>query len=518
MLIYLAIAGVVALLFMRLPASFIPQEDQGYMIVNVQLPPGATVNRTVEAMKQVEAFVLKQPEVQSMVGVLGFSFSGQGQNAGLAFVTLKPWDERAGAQHTAQALAGRAFGALMGVRDAFIFPLSPPPIPELGTASGFALRLQDRGGLGHDALLAARNQLLGLAAQSGVVGGVRPDGLEDAAQLRLEIDRDKASALGVGFDAINAAISTTFGSAYINDFPNAGRLQRVIVQADAAARMQPEDLLRVNAVNARGQPVPLSAFATTHWVTGPVQTIRYNGYPTMRIAGDAAPGRSTGEAMAEMERLAAQLPAGFAYEWTGLSREEKLAGATAAILVGFSLLAVFLCLAALYESWSIPFAVLLVVPLGVLGVVSATSLFGMSNDVYFKVGLITIIGLSAKNAVLIIEFAKTLQAQGKSAVDAVIEAAHLRFRPILMTSMAFVLGVLPLAIATGAGSASQRAIGTGVMGGMISATALAVFFVPVFFVVVRRWFKGSERQRRIYAHEIEAADAAPAAPAKGRTE
>ena len=518
MLIYLAIAGVVALLFMRLPASFIPQEDQGYMIVNVQLPPGATVNRTVEAMKQVEAFVLKQPEVQSMVGVLGFSFSGQGQNAGLAFVTLKPWDERAGAQHTAQALAGRAFGALMGVRDAFILPLSPPPIPELGTASGFALRLQDRGGLGHDALLAARNQLLGLAAQSGVVGGVRPDGLEDAAQLRLEIDRDKASALGVGFDAINAAISTTFGSAYINDFPNAGRLQRVIVQADAAARMQPEDLLRVNAVNARGQPVPLSAFATTHWVTGPVQTIRYNGYPTMRIAGDAAPGRSTGEAMAEMERLAAQLPAGFAYEWTGLSREEKLAGATAAILVGFSLLAVFLCLAALYESWSIPFAVLLVVPLGVLGVVSATSLFGMSNDVYFKVGLITIIGLSAKNAVLIIEFAKTLQAQGKSAVDAVIEAAHLRFRPILMTSMAFVLGVLPLAIATGAGSASQRAIGTGVMGGMISATALAVFFVPVFFVVVRRWFKGSERQRRIYAHEIEAADAAPAAPAKGRTE
>ena len=518
MLVYLAIGGVVALLFMRLPASFIPQEDQGYMIVNVQLPPGATVNRTVEAMKQVEAFVLKQPEVQSMVGVLGFSFSGQGQNAGLAFVTLKPWDERKGAQHTAQALAGRAFGALMGVRDAFIFPLSPPPIPELGTASGFALRLQDRGGLGHDALLAARNQLLGLAAQSQVVTGVRPDGLEDAAQLRLEIDRDKASALGVGFDAINAAISTTFGSAYINDFPSAGRLQRVIVQADAAARMQPEDLLRVNAVNARGQPVPLSAFATTHWVTGPVQTIRYNGYPTMRIAGDAAPGRSTGEAMAEMERLAAQLPAGFAYEWTGLSREEKLAGATAAILVGFSLLAVFLCLAALYESWSIPFAVLLVVPLGVLGVVAATSLFGMSNDVYFKVGLITIIGLSAKNAVLIIEFAKTLQAQGKSAVDAVIEAAHLRFRPILMTSMAFMLGVLPLAVATGAGSASQRAIGTGVLGGMISATALAVFFVPVFFVVVRRWFKGSERQRRIYAHEIDAADAAPAAPATGRTE
>ncbi len=512
MFIYLAIAGVVALLFARLPASFIPQEDQGYVIVNVQLPPGATVNRTVEAMKQVEGFMLKQPEVQGMVGVLGFSFSGQGQNAGLAFVTLKPWDERKGAGHTAQALAGRAFGALMGVRDAFIFPLSPPPIPELGTASGFAFRLQDRGGLGHEALLAARNQLLGMAAQSQVVTGVRPDGLEDAAQLRLDIDRAKAAALGVSFDAINAAISTTFGSAYVNDFPNAGRLQRVVVQADAAARMQPEDLLRVNAVNARGQPVPLSAFATTQWVTGPVQTIRYNGYPTMRIAGDAAPGRSTGEAMAEMERLAAQLPPGFAYEWTGLSREEKLAGATAFILLGFSLLAVFLCLAALYESWSIPFSVILVVPLGVLGVVGAANLFGLPNDVYFKVGLITIIGLSAKNAVLIIEFAKDLQAQGRSAIDAVIEAAHLRFRPILMTSMAFMLGVLPLAIATGAGSASQRAIGTGVLGGMVTATALAVFFVPVFFVVVRRWFKGSERQRRMYAHEVEADDAASPPP------
>jgi multidrug efflux pump len=465
-------------------------------------------------MQQVEGYILKQPEVQSMVGVLGFSFSGQGQNAGLAFVTLKDWDERKGAEHKAQAVAGRAFGALMGVRDAFIFPLSPPPIPELGNASGFAFRLQDRGGNGHAALLAARNQLLGLAAQSKIVSGVRPDGLEDASQLQIDIDRDKANALGVGFDSINATISTALGSSYVNDFPNAGRLQRVVVQADAPARMQPDDLLRLNALNTKGQPVPLSAFATTRWVSGPVQTIRYNGYPTMRLAGDAAAGRSTGEAMNEMERLAGQLPPGFAFEWTGQSREEKLSGSTAFILLGFSLLAVFLCLAALYESWSIPLSVILVVPLGVLGVVLAATFRGLENDIYFKVGLITVIGLSAKNAVLIIEFAKDLHAQGKGVVESVLEAAHLRFRPILMTSMAFILGVLPLVVASGAGSASQRAIGTGVMGGMFTATLLAVFFVPVFFVVVRRIFKGSERQRRMYAHELNGSPA-PAAPAAG---
>ena len=517
MVIYLVIAAALGFLFTRLPSAFLPAEDQGTMLVNVQLPPGATVNRTREVMAQVEQFMLKQPEVQGMVSVLGFSFSGQGQNAALGFITLKDWDERKGDNQSAQALARRAFGGLAGIRDAIIFPLSPPPIPELGQASGFTLRLQDRGGNGRAALVAARNQLLGLAAQSKVVSGVRPDGLEDAAQLQLDIDRDKAASLGVPFDAINATISTALGSSYVNDFPNAGRLQRVIVQADAPSRMQPEDLLRLNAVNTRGQPVPLSAFASTRWITGPMQTIRYNGYPAMRISGDAAPGRSTGDALAEMERLVAQLPPGFGYEWTGQSREEKLSGSTALILVVFSMLAVFLCLAALYESWTIPVAVLLVVPLGVLGVVLATQFRGFSNDVYFKVGLITIIGLSAKNAVLIIEFAKDLQARGKSALDAVLEAAHLRFRPILMTSLAFILGVLPLAIASGAGSASQRAIGTGVMGGMLSATLLSVLFVPVFFVVVRTLFHGSERQRRLYAHqevedEASAPAAAPAAP------
>ena len=353
LLIYAVIIGAVAWVYMRLPTSFLPAEDQGNIIVNVQLPPGATQERTRAVIEQVEGFILKQPEVESMVGVLGFSFSGQGQNAALAFVTLKSWDQRPNPENSAQALAGRAFGALMGIRDAFIFPLSPPPIPELGFASGFNFRLQDRSGAGHDALIAARNQLLGMVAKNKVLAQVRPDGLEDAPQLQVDIDRDKAAALGVDFGTISATIGTALGSAYVNDFPSAGRLQRVVVQADAPARMQPEDLLRLTAANAKGQPVPLSAFASTRWVTGAMQTVRYNGYPAVRIGGSAAPGYSTGDAMAEMERLASQLPAGFGYEWTGISREEKLAGNQALILYGFAILAVFLCLAALYESWSI---------------------------------------------------------------------------------------------------------------------------------------------------------------------
>ncbi|MBK7613316.1 MAG: efflux RND transporter permease subunit [Burkholderiales bacterium] len=491
LVIYAAILAAVALMYQKLPTSFLPNEDQGYLVVNVQLPPGAALERTDAVIKKVEGFFMAQPEVDKIVSVLGFSFSGAGQNAALAFVPLKPWDERKGPEHSAQALAGRAFGAMMGgVRDGFIFPLSPPPIPELGTATGFNFRLQDRGGNGHVALLNARNQLLGMASQSKILQGVRPDGLEDAPQLQLDIDREKAAALGVGYDSISAMLSTALGSAYVNDFPNAGRLQRVVVQAEPAARMQPEDVLKLFVANNKGQQVPLSAFASTRWVTGPIQTVRYNGYPAMKIAGDVAPGHSTGDAMAEMEKLAGQLPPGFGFEWTGQSREEKLSGSQATILLAFSMLAVFLCLSALYESWSIPVAVLLVVPLGVLGSLAGVWMRGMPNDVYFKVGLITIIGLSAKNAILIIEFAKDLQAEGKGLIEATLEACHLRFRPILMTSFAFILGVLPLAIATGAGSASQRAIGTGVMGGMITATVLAVLLVPVFFVVIRRWFPG----------------------------
>ncbi len=505
LIIYVAIIAAVGVMYVRLPTSFLPGEDQGTMLVNVQLPPGATIERTQRVMEQVEAFILKQPEVQSMVGILGFSFSGQGQNAGLAFVTLKDWADRPGPENSAQALAGRSFGALMGIRDAFIFPLSPPPIPELGNASGFTFRLQDRGGKGHDALIAARNQLLGMASKSKVLTQVRPDGLEDAPQLQIDIDRDKANALGVSFDAINSTISTALGSTYINDFPNQGRLQRVVVQADAPARMQPEDILKLTASNGRGVPVPLASFASTRWIKGAMQTVRYNGYPAMRIGGAAAPGFSSGDAMTEMENLAKQLPEGFAFEWTGQSREEKLAGSQAMVLYGFAILAVFLCLAALYESWSIPLAVILIVPMGVLGVLLATVLRGYANDVYFQVGLITIIGLSAKNAILIIEFAKDLQAQGKGVVEAALAAVHMRFRPILMTSMAFMLGVLPLAIASGAGSASQRAIGTGVIGGSLIGTILAVFFVPIFFVIVRGIFKGSERQHQFdaeHGHQI----------------
>ncbi|MEB0060088.1 efflux RND transporter permease subunit [Variovorax sp. LG9.2] len=499
LVIYVAIVAAVIVVFRGLPTSFLPQEDQGNIIVNVQLPPGATQDRTLDVMKQVEGYILKQPEVQSMVGVLGFSFSGQGQNAGLAFVTLKDWDQRKEAGQSADALAGRAFGALSKIRDAFIYPLSPPPIPELGNASGFTFRLQDRSGAGHEALINARNQMLGMASQNKLLSQVRPDGLEDAPQLQIDIDRDKASALGVSFDAINTTLSTALGSSYINDFPNRGRLQRVVVQADAPARMQPQDLLKLNASNAQGNPVPLSTFATTRWVNGAQQTVRYNGYPAVRISGSAAPGSSSGAAMEEMEKMAAKLPPGFGYEWTGQSREEKLAGSQAIVLYGFAILAVFLCLAALYESWSIPLAVILVVPCGVLGVLLATMFRSYSNDVYFQVGLITIIGLSAKNAILIIEFAKDLQAQGKGVVESALAAAHLRFRPIIMTSLAFGLGVLPLFLATGAGSASQRAIGTGVLGGMITGTGLAVFFVPLFFVLVRGFFKGSKRQQELQA-------------------
>jgi multidrug efflux pump len=500
MVVFVLLVGVVGLMFTRLPNSFLPNEDQGYVIANIQLPPGATAERTNVVLHAMEEYVMKQPEVANIVAVTGFSFSGQGQNMGLAFIPLKPWSERKGDGHDAQSFAGRVTMHMGALRDSFIFVVSPPPIPELGTGTGFSFRLQDRGGNGHAALLAARNQLLGMAMQSKVLTGMRPEGLEDAPQLKLNIDRDKAQALGVTFAAINTALSTSLGSSYINDFPNAGRLQRVVVQADAPQRMQPEDLLRINALNSQGKPVPLSAFASTSWVTGPMQTNRYNGYPAMKLTGDAAPGHSTGEALDEMQRLAAQLPPGFAYEWTGQSREELLAGSTVFILIGFALLAVFLSLAALYESWSIPVAVLLVVPLGVLGSLLAASMRGLSNDVYFKVGLITIIGLAAKNAILIVEFAKDLQAEGKSPFEAALEAAHLRFRPIIMTSLAFILGVLPLVVASGAGSASQRAIGTGVMGGMITATALGVIFVPVFFVVIRSFFKGSKRQNNINSH------------------
>ncbi len=510
MIVYGLIVVVVGLMYVRLPSSFLPAEDQGYLITNVQLPPGASANRTVSVIEKIEEYYKKESAVARIVAVSGFSFSGSGQNAGLVFTPLKDWSER-DAKQEALAVAGRAFGALSQIKDAIIFPVNPPPIRELGNATGFTFRLQDRAGLGHDALLAARNQLLGLAAQSKVLSGVRPEGLEDAPQLQVEIDRDKANALGLSFADINTTLSASLGSAYVNDFPNQGRQQRVVVQADAPQRVAPEDLQKLYVRSAQGSMVPFAAFASSRWISGPVQLARYNGYPAMKLSGDAAPGRSTGEALNEMERLAGQLPTGFGFEWTGQSFEEKTSGSQAPALFALSLLAVFLVLAALYESTTIPLSVLLVVPLGILGALLGASIRGLPNDVYFKVGLIAIIGLSAKNAILIIEFAKDLQAEGMGLVEATLEAVHLRFRPIIMTSLAFILGVLPLVIATGAGSASQRAIGTGVMGGMITATVLAVFLVPVFFVAVRSLFGSRKKQEKRDLDKRDADDAASTA-------
>ncbi len=503
MVIYGVIIAAVAWMASHLPTSFLPAEDQGYLLANVQLPPGASTSRTLGVMEQAEEYFKKQPGVQAVVSVLGYSFSGNGQNGGLLFVPLKDWKERTTPEVSSEGIAQKALSLMATIRDAIVFTVNPPAIRELGNATGFSLRLQDRANLGHDALLAARNQLLGLMSKSAVIKSARPEGMEDSPQLRLDIDRDKANALGLSLAEINATLSGTFGSTYVNDFPNLGRQQRVIVQAVPEKRLMPEDLDKVFVRNGRGEMVPMSAFASSRWVNGPVQLVRFNGYPAMKIQGDAAPGKSSGDALVEVERLMAELPQGIGYEWAGQSLEEKAAGSTATLLFALALLAVFLVLAALYESTSIPVSVLLVVPLGVLGAVAFTMFRGMPNDVYFKVGLIAIIGLSAKNAILIVEFAKDLQANGMDLIKATLTAVRLRFRPIIMTSLAFILGVLPLVIASGAGSASQRAIGTGVMGGMITATVLAVFFVPVFFVVVRRIFKGSERQRRLYAAHIE---------------
>ena len=508
MVIYVLIVVAVGLLFTRLPSSFLPEEDQGYFLSVIMLPTGATQERTLKVLGQLENYyVEKETNVDTVVTVAGFSFFGRGQNGGIAFATLKPWEERTTPDSHVSSVVGRAFGYFMSVKDAIIFPLNPPPIPELGNSSGFDFRLQDRSGLGHEKLVEARNMMLGLASQSKVVVGLRPEGQEDAPQLQVDVDREKARALGLQMTDINTTLGVMFGSSYVNDFVRAGRVQKVLVQGDAPERMLPEDILALRVRNSSGTMVPFSTFATAKWVMGSPRLERYNGFPSVKLAGNAAPGLSTGDAMAEMEALFAKLPPGFGYEWSGQSYEERISGAQAPALYALSILVVFLVLAALYESWSIPFSVIMVVPLGVLGAVLGVTLRGMPDDVYFKVGLIAVVGLSAKNAILIIEFAKDLQAQGKGLIEATLEAVHLRFRPILMTSLAFILGVLPLVMASGAGSASQRAIGTGVMGGMITATVLAVFFVPVFFVVVRSLFKGSERQRRLHAHETD--DEAP---------
>ncbi|WP_293931635.1 efflux RND transporter permease subunit [Iodobacter sp.] len=475
-------------LMSRLPTSFLPDEDQGYFISVVQLPAGATRERTLEIVEQIESHFVKQPEVDRVIAIVGFSFFGRGQNAALAFVTLKDWKDRPKPDDQVAAVVQRANMMLFRIKQAFSFATNVPPIPELASVGGFDFRLQDRAGLGRDRLYEARNMLLGMAAQNKALAGVRPDGQEPGQQLLLDVNKEKASQLGIDMTELNNTLAISLGSAYVNDFVREGRILRVLMQATPESRLSPDDLLKLQLKTRAGNLVPLSEIAVAKWQAGASALDRYNGLPAFKISGGPAPGKSSGEAMDAMEAMAKQLPAGVGFEWSGTSFEERLSGSQAPFLFGLSILIVFLCLAALYESWSIPFAVLWVVPLGIFGAVAAMTLRGLPDDVYFKVGLIAIIGLSAKNAILIIEFARDLQRQGMSVVDATMEACRLRFRPILMTSFAFIAGVLPLAMSTGAGAASRRAIGTGVMGGMITATVFAVFLVPVFFVVVRRFF------------------------------
>ncbi|HHJ4383032.1 TPA: efflux RND transporter permease subunit [Citrobacter freundii] len=492
LVVYLIIVIGMAVLFMRLPTSFLPEEDQGVFMTMIQLPAGATQERTQKVLDQVTQYYLtnEKANVESVFTVNGFSFSGQGQNSGLAFVSLKPWDERSGEENSVEAVIARATRAFSQIRDGLVFPFNMPAIVELGTATGFDFELIDQGGLGHTALTQARNQLLGMVAKHpDLLVRVRPNGLEDTPQFKLDVDQEKAQALGVSLSDIKETISASLGGYYVNDFIDRGRVKKVYVQGDAKYRMLPADINNLYIRSSNGEMVPFSAFSASHWIYGSPRLERYNGMPSMEILGEAAPGRSTGEAMALMESLAEKLPNGIGHDWTGMSYQERLSGNQAPALYAISLIVVFLCLAALYESWSIPFSVMLVVPLGVVGALLAASLRGMNNDVYFQVGLLTTIGLSAKNAILIVEFAKDLMdKEGKGLIEATLEASRMRLRPILMTSLAFILGVMPLVISHGAGSGAQNAVGTGVMGGMLTATLLAIFFVPVFFVVVRRRF------------------------------
>ncbi|OBP08263.1 efflux RND transporter permease subunit, partial [Pseudomonas sp. EGD-AKN5] len=492
LLLYVVIVIGMAWLFTRIPTSFLPDEDQGVLFAQVQTPPGSTAERTQKVVDHMREYLLDKEgqAVSSVFTVTGFNFAGRGQSSGMAFIMMKPWEERPGSENSVFAVAQRAQQYFFSIKDAMVFAFAPPAVLELGNATGFDIYLQDQAGVGHDALMQARNQFLQLAAQNPVLQRVRPNGLNDEPQYQLLIDDEKASALGISLADINSTISIAWGSKYINDFIDRGRVKKVYAQGEPGARMSPEDLAKWYVRNSSGEMVPFTAFATGKWAYGSPKLARYNGVPAMEILGEPAPGRSTGEAMAAVEEIVQQLPKGIGYSWTGLSYEERLAGSQTTSLFVLSAIVVFLCLAALYESWSIPFSVMLVVPLGIIGALLATSMRGLSNDVFFKVGLLTTIGLSAKNAILIVEFAKELhEREGKHIVDAAIEACRMRLRPIVMTSLAFILGVVPLAISSGAGSGSQHAIGTGVIGGMVTATVLAIFWVPLFYVVVSTLFK-----------------------------
>ncbi|MGV8987232.1 MAG: efflux RND transporter permease subunit [Cypionkella sp.] len=488
--LYLGLVVVMGVLYTRTPTGFLPNEDQGILLTLVQGPSGATAERSLKVLNKIEDhFIGSETEnVASTFGVVGFSFAGQGQNMGLAFLKLKDWDERKRPDQSVQAIAGRAYGALSQIQDALVFPIVPPAVTELGNVSGFDFYLQARNGQTHEQLLTARNMLLGMAGKSPLIGSIRPNGIEDAAQFRLDIDWRKAGAVGVTAAGVGDFMSTAWAGTYVNDFIDRGRIKRVYVQGEPWARATPEDIKRWRVTNSSGSLVPFSNFVTENWTYGPQGISRYNALPAMQLQGSPAPGVSSGEAMAEMERLVAQLPPGFQLSWTGLSLEERQSGDQAPMLYALSLMAVFLCLAALYESWTIPLAVILAMPVGILGALVGAALGGMENGVYFQVGLLTVVGLTGKNAIMIVEFARDLMTGGMSMRDAVIEAARLRFRPILMTSMAFSLGVLPLVVSTGAGAGARNAIGAGTLGGTISGTILGVIFVPMFFVIVNRIF------------------------------
>ncbi len=494
-LMYVILLGGLAFLFMRLPTSFLPDEDQGIMFAMVQTPAGASQERTVDVLKKLEKHFLEdeKEDVNGIFTVAGFSFAGSGQNSGIAFINLKDWSERTEPQQSVKAIIGRAYGAFAQIREAMVFAFAPPAILELGVAGGFDMQLVDRSGIGHHALTAARNQLLGMAAQNPNVAGVRPNGLSDTPQFDINIDQEKAGALGLSIADINQTLTAAWAPSYVNDFMENGRVKKVYMQADARFRMMPDDLGNWYVRNDKGEMVPFAAFASTEWSFGSPQLERFNGLSSLNIQGSAAPGVSSGEAMIAMEEMVSKLPAGVGLEWTGLSYEERAAGEQAPALYALSVIVVFLCLAALYESWSIPFSVLMIVPLGVLGAVIAALLRGLPDDIYFQVAILTTIGLSAKNAILIVEYARDLHDQGMELMAATVEAARQRLRPIIMTSMAFTLGVLPLALSTGAGAGARIAVGTGVIGGMLAATVLAIFFVPLFFMIIVRIFSKNRR-------------------------
>ena len=489
-LAFLVICGVTGWLFQKVPSAFLPPEDQAIMFTQIQTPTGSTVVRTQQVVDEVREYLLNEEKdvVQGMFSVVGFNFAGRGQNSAMAFVNLKPWDQREDDSLSVFALQQRAMERFSQIRDAMVFAFAPPAVMELGNAGGFDFYIQDRSGVGHEALTEARNQMLGMAAQSPILANTRPNGLNNEPQYQLKIDDEKARSLGVSLSDINQTLSIAWGSAYVNDFIDRGRVKKVFMQGQPDSRMNPEDFAKWHVRNNQGEMVPFSAFASGEWIYGPPKLSRFNGMSSMQIQGDAAPGYSTGDAMAEIERLATQLPNGVGIAWNGLSFEERKSAGQAPALYALSILVVFLCLAALYESWSIPFAVLLVVPLGVLGVILATYGRGLSNDVYFQVGLLTTIGLSARNAILVVEFARALYQQGMGLVEASVHAARMRIRPIIMTSLAFILGVVPLAIATGAGAGSKHAIGTGVIGGMLTAMVFAIFWIPLFYVMVTSIF------------------------------